>query len=477
MWRKSAAGLAYLVAACLPAPAYLPAQLLIHLCSVVATPSAQTGNLALLVCGAWYVVLGSNPFWLLTAAQLPAGLRLLFGGQCKVRFLLDACSAILPPIVLLCLWSQIGPWHERICLLLFVVYSFNVTTDRMDIEYCMAQVLFYRVAAFLQGTNPLVDLSDDPKLFGECMKANSNKGKMLEYHFSCSAWEPILSVESVDGELWEQMHARMITFMKTLPSVEELEAIANQNCADMVAAKAPVDAHAVMVYTLSTFLKYLFGIDYDEQTHGVLIAASMEWRKELAIKGKGNLEIENAAIAVIVECIKDSSLWEQHGEAWTTAPYFSLIMQPFIISPLINVGDIAVAFEGESAVCGDSAIFDVIRRYHPFPILERELSNGPVRHLKQGTQVMFVPRNADSQEWGWSVFGIGPRKCMGAAHAMALLRPLAALVGSPLFVPSRGHKYSGRHRDGKDTNTVYLYSTVIPLLGRIYRNRKGPRNE
>lgn len=76
-------------------------------------------------------------------------------------------------------------------------------------------------------------------------------------------------------------------------------------------------------------------------------------------------------------------------EKWTDPRYYSLLMQPFIISPAINVGDIMSAVY----LLPDLSLEDAIRRLHPFPILERYIDSDIVHNntvvVKADTQVIM----------------------------------------------------------------------------------------
>jgi hypothetical protein len=65
--------------------------------------------------------------------------------------------------------------------------------------------------------------------------------------------------------------------------------------------------------------------------------------------------------------LDDCSLWTVFGERWREPRYWSLLMQPFLLSPAINLGDICVALKRFPDLKPEAAI----RRAHPFPILER----------------------------------------------------------------------------------------------------------
>ena len=86
------------------------------------------------------------------------------------------------------------------------------------------------------------------------------------------------------------------------------------------------------------------------------------------------MAIKLAAIKVLLDdlLIPCKPLWDIFGDRWRLPQYYSLILQPFIISPIINTGDIMVAMKR----CGvHISLEDAIRLYHPFPILERYVTS------------------------------------------------------------------------------------------------------
>jgi hypothetical protein len=94
------------------------------------------------------------------------------------------------------------------------------------------------------------------------------------------------------------------------------------------------------------FIDYLFDREW-EPAFQVLADASWEWRKEIAMRGKADMAVKQGAVKCVVEDLlwRHSPTWVLFGEKWRKPEYFSLIMQPFIISPAINISDIAVAFK------------------------------------------------------------------------------------------------------------------------------------
>jgi hypothetical protein len=76
----------------------------------------------------------------------------------------------------------------------------------------------------------------------------------------------------------------------------------------------------------------------------VLVDASWEWRREIAVRGRADPRIKAAAVDVLLQLLLSSPhLFPLFGERWREPCCYSLIMQPFLLSPMINVGDILVA--------------------------------------------------------------------------------------------------------------------------------------
>jgi len=206
------------------------------------------------------------------------------------------------------------------------------------------------------------------------MKQFSQKGKGLEAYLSCPSWSPAISLESIDGLLWKEMRADFDVLLKQCPPVSTLQKITSDKAKALANSGAEVDAEAIARLTMQVFVAFLFG-DEDGKPWGSdvidpLVLASWEWRKEIAVRGKGNEAAKEAAIRILVDRLLPSSplLWKLHGPKWREPRYFSLILQPFLISPTINTGDIMCA----SKMCPPGATFDqVLRSFHPFPIFER----------------------------------------------------------------------------------------------------------
>ena len=137
------------------------------------------------------------------------------------------------------------------------------------------------------------------------------------------------------------------------------------------------------------------------------------------------------------------------------------------------------------ALCPPGTPLDqCMRAYHPFPIFERYVdrpvvldhaasapsssssSTSSSSSSVSAPAAVSVPSHClmfttdfRGQDYPWPVFGAGPRACAGAHLAAPFLKILAqefAALPPGRFVPTRGHKYSGRHLDGRASSEGWL---------------------
>jgi hypothetical protein len=245
-------------------------------------------------------------------------------------------------------------------------------------------------------------------------------------------------------------------------------------------------------FSLAVFVEYVFGRAWEEKFE-VLVDASWAWRREIAVRGRADASVKRAAVRLVVDDLirNDERLWAMHGEAWREPRNYSLIMQPFLISPAINVGDVAVALKRRPGL----RLEDAMRDAHPFPIFERFVSedvyvdrrvdkkNGKttsgrknVLAVRKNTQVIMFTSDFRGSNVPWPVFGAGARMCAGTSAALGVLRAVATtlVAAGDAFAPELGHKYSGRHNDGVSSlgEAWYFARTVVPIVLGFGRERQ-----
>ena len=348
------------------------------------------------------------------------------------------------------------------------------------------------------------------------LRASADKGDLLERNVASPAWQPVLSLESVDGPLHAALIADFHALVRDLPGLTpaNVAAVARRNCEQLLARvkrggeNSRVVADDVARLSLATYVECIFGRAWEEAFEP-LLTASWEWRREIAVRGRADARLKDAAVRVLVDDLLRSHavLWARHGEGWRNPRRYSVLLQPVLLSPAINAGDIAVAIKRAGPHVSLEA---AVRRAHPFPILERRVTEDVVLDgkvvVKAPAQVVIfasdLARAAEAAEaaqagggagtakgpWGgtgigagaepyaWSIFGAGPRSCVGAHLALPLLRELRALYvaceaevpGGGAFDPECGHRHSGRHNDANWTlaEMAYFATTVGRVLWR-----------
>ena len=277
-----------------------------------------------------------------------------------------------------------------------------------------------------------------------------DKGVAIEELIAAPAWLPILSIESVNGKKWIQLKANYAIFHKHLPTVSELGSKARDEIKTFLNLNkgTVLDSKMISLMTLKIFLKWLF-VDSDllEVNQDMLehvYESSLEYRKEIAFKGKGCQTRKQMVVDIVVKLLNKSKRYYNIFPDWTQPECFSVVLQPFIISPMINVSDIAVSIEKYASNYNkkdiNSFIDYCILMEHPFPMLERY-------DASTNTQIFINLSELKDARFN---YGYGPRACLGRLYAIEFLKeffqPILNL-NYENFKPKVNHLYSGRDND------------------------------
>lgn len=276
-----------------------------------------------------------------------------------------------------------------------------------------------------------------------------DKGNFIEAKLSRNAWKPILSLESENGEAWILLKDRLMLLMKLLPDVSALTEITNIT---IDRSGDHITSNEVGVLTIQVFMQYVFGVfeterlDYHNKCCYELYEASLEFRKEIALKGWGDVNKKKRAVTIISEYLVRSK-YNLPNDIYSV----SVVLQPFIISPAINVSDVAISWDLTKSIEFNITI------NHPFPILEREIV------IDGNKYQVFIP----TDELKILPFGYGPRQCSGKAIASTFLKLFfMALMQKKIYKPRENHMFSGRDNDVSCNIEEILFqlNTIVRLF-------------
>lgn len=350
--------------------------------------------------------------------------------------------------------------------------------------------------SYLSGTKNVVFIDDIKDiLLCEKVLTNSNKkGYGIEYHLSMSAWEPIYNIESIDGEKWKCVR-KYFHIIASKIDLCKLKNRSHQFASEMVKYGKNITSKDISKLICKIFWFTIFDENIDSDNLEILYKGSIEWRKELAVKGKGDYIIKENCVNIIESTIFRNQLLSDIKDDYDQyrKEIISSILQPFFISPMINYSDIFVTIydykkyfphNGFNEIDAENFIMECIRLKHPFPILERMITtsffHNDIKYNK-GTQVyieldrfkqdkLFKPNRWNNRNNIYKniPFGIGYRRCLGKNFALKSIIPiLIELSKSDEFLdinPKIEHLYSGRDNDNKLSLSEILY-----FMGTIFQ--------
>ncbi|CAH0481000.1 unnamed protein product [Peronospora belbahrii] len=362
---------------------------------------------------------------------------------------------------MLLIWLSMTP-------ILAISIAYLVMSITLGIRSHVLRALLLHLAACCQGVH--LQWIIDPHLAFQVLNSSGCKGDLIETLLSGPAWSPIISLESVSGEQWQRMKAQFITVTKVLQPLAQLTVIFETRSHELLQTERIIDAFELTKLIVAGFYEWLFERSIEDQKLRVVCQATWEWRKQLALKGVADDKIKFQMIEWCLQEIRSTPrLYDLFREKWIESEYYSLILQPFVISPAINLTDVAVVIQEwrKTAPVTELITPKIIRQCvcsaHPFPVVERYFPNGNAdMGIAPNTHVLVPLDEVAGDAFAAGVdlsFGAGMRVCAGRHMAMKAMIGLFtdSFVRSSKFQPRLNHKYSGRHNDGEETVTETLY--------------------
>jgi hypothetical protein len=386
---------------------------------------------------------------------------------------LNAKFFLLLIIGIFCIYHYAGVYRLMILSLFAVLYLIA------ELRHKFAYFPLY-IITIIQGRNfKLVKNYSEVK---HALKFK-DKGKVIEELFATPAWDPIISLESTNGKTWETLRSNFLKLMPHLPSYMKLAEIASKEADFLLKKNKPVDSKDISKSTFKIFITWLFCEDNSDENNNQfnnnfvtkyvteelienIYQGSVEYRKEIAIKGKGDDVIKRQSVTEIVKIFQESKYKNLFD--WTLPENYSVIMQPFIISPMINISDIAVSLknsiENQKSFPDDmSFIENCLFNNHPFPILERYDESTNTQYfidLRNMNEIQGIEGNAIN-------FGLGYRACLGRTYAKEFMKGFfpTLLKNKELFQPQISHLYSGRDNDNINfSESLYQIKVLVQVL-------------
>ena len=333
----------------------------------------------------------------------------------------------------------------------FVLLPVSLFTAH-QIRHGNLQEQYFHFVGWLQGVT--VTITKDPNQFA--LYDSDHKGFMIEKHVAQQAWYPLLSMESEDGLVYQKLLVEFHTCMNKIrakPSTHIIESKTREYCQEYCQKHSCITSTEICEIVVRVLFFLVFDHEVASSDLSLMIDAGNEWRKEIAVKGLSNRKIKTKFMTMLERLVNTTDIYK-----------LSVIAQPFLLSPQINISDIMVEWKTNM----DLSLSQVLAKNHPFPILERF----------DKTQVMLVMPQSTPHKVLW---GHGRRRCKGIDIASPLLSTLhTSLKNHPNFQPKLNHKYSGRDNDDNVSVMETLYQVYvfikIPLvicLNRCYSLGSG----
>ena len=328
--------------------------------------------------------------------------------------------------------------------------------------------IYIRIVGFIYGKSMYI--IRDVDIMKKIMKTSTIKGETgLEQLLSKKNWLPVLSVESEDGENWKRLREYFNKVYNNLQWKEKLPLIIEDICSKYKNCKV-INSHIISGCVGEIMLKLLFNYTCNQNEINLLINMRDEFAKTLSLNGSPNNNLRFKSFEFIKKLVLSSN--NTNTDIINLNEWVSIYIQPFIISPMINISDLFASLpkflqETNISIHSDKLLVELLDYQHPFPLLER-ISIHSFNNIKKGDHVFFAVDDNEKllrKEKSGIRFGNGSRGCPGQNLAIMLFQGMVKELynnDENIFCPSVNHYYSGR------TNDNYSFYKIKSLLKLLF---------
>ena len=423
----------------------------------------------------WAVLLSMTPT-LSTPRQLSILAKLVVAHCVPVALMILASQRRLDTLkhaALLCLacyrlvfvpvvWCACGPWRAWH----HATFAFSAAWAVAEVWGFLRRVtqglprdLLFLAAARKQSVRLELVRVDDWASPPQILKS-AVKGSFLEQFHALPTWSPAVSVESVDGEQWKRMLSGVHCVMRhthahTRARTVAREALAACGCAGHLQPQ-PRRVIAIIFHTLA------FGTPPSEADVTLWVTTAVDVSEALAVKRERSNKAQLTAAVARATLLAETTCYWDELKAIAGKDATSCILQPFLISPIINVMDSLVAVAAISPPRHEGVV-SAIAAHPPFPVLERWNDTLKTQFIINSDRMA----RRTSHPPDWLAFGAGPRKCPGQRLAIDIIDVVYYewLIDNKSLLSS--HTSSGRHADGRGAGMCTELAVAWRILHRM----------
>ncbi len=434
-------------------------------------------------------------------------------------------------------------------IIMIVLFGRLFMKNKKDIEGTGLLALLMRISGQYNKSQIIQLTKKNNDVIKMLLKDSSviNKGVGMEYLLAMPGWTPVINSESVDGNVHKLLKKLIISITKSINiNNNSFDMIFKKNLKQLLSKnEMKFDSHVCTKVIIASFFQILFEESIFDLKHNNYLNDLFQFvefmRKCIIAKGYNNINYKKECITKGMNIIRNNTKMNdiinkfeqenQHlfvdNDMLKESIIFSAIFQPFIISPGINFSDIyGPMFKriyDDNKIINEiiqnvnnnkikyinGLLFETLRLYHPFPLIERDIEKNIYNNnkitFKKNTHI-FIPigsyfnknnstekelefnpnnwmdsKNEINKKYKWMTFMIGQRRCIGDRIAIKvnqiILKSLFKKFNSKenvkkYIIPFEGNTISGRLND-ENNPFIFLIIRLAKMLWKGIKYRFG----